>query len=125
MPTAQLDLTCDHPPSANAMWRAVGGRVIKSAAYRAWSKVTADWVAIQARKSGWRAGKNADVTITVGGPVNRQRDLDNFCKPVLDALVAGGALVSDNLIGVARIELDQNRILADGVYVRITLESGG
>lgn len=39
----------------------------------------------------------AEIRATVFGKVNAQRDLDNFLKPIGDALVASGVLPGDSL----------------------------
>ena len=88
--------TITPPPSANKLWKPVGYKLVKTDAYKRWS-----------RKAGWevKLGRNGHETLT--GPVavsislRRPRsnaDLDNRVKPVVDALQAGGAIANDKQV---------------------------
>lgn len=70
-----------YPISANKLWRAVGGRNIKSAEYRRWL-TQALWACKGAQpvKGPYR------LTILATRPDNRRRDLGNLEKAVSDAL---------------------------------------
>ena len=81
------------PPSQNAMYRAVDGKVIKSRAYR-------DWEA----KEGWalKAQKPVSIVCPIAVDVvierdalDKRRDLDNCLKAVLDLLVSQSVIPSD------------------------------
>lgn len=81
-----------YPPSANRLWRAVNGRNIKSAEYRAWLT-----------EAGWKVTvQHPDkvhgpyrMTLTATRPDNRRRDLGNLEKPVSDLLVECGVIADD------------------------------
>lgn len=74
-------VTLPYPPSANAIWRNVDGRTLKSLAYRKWLR------AAQAECVGLRRVHGPFIiTIVATRPDNRVRDLDNLAKPCLDAL---------------------------------------
>lgn len=90
-----LIFTLDMPPSTNALWRNVDGRTIKSRAYRTWLDTAAYTVSVQ--RKGVRVEGAFSVEIRIARPDRRKRDLDNRIKPLLDALVKGGAIVDDSL----------------------------
>jgi crossover junction endodeoxyribonuclease RusA len=81
------------PPSANRLWRYVGGRPIKSADYRAWLEEAAQIVAIAKTR---RTVGPFGLSVQVGRKDKRKRDIDNFLKPLLDAIQAGGAVEDDS-----------------------------
>jgi crossover junction endodeoxyribonuclease RusA len=82
-----------YPPSANSMWRHVGKRVLRSAEYEAWRKQCALIIRSETRGHGV-AGPYA-MTMQVGRPDRRRRDIDNLVKPVGDVLVLAGAVDDD------------------------------
>lgn len=95
--------TIDPPPSANAIWRNVKGRTLKSQVYRQWLK-TVSWQIAEQRN---RERCKLPCLDTLTGPcavslsLRRPRanaDLDNRIKPVLDALEAGGAIADDKQV---------------------------
>lgn len=92
------------PPSANAIWRAVrknNGRqcVIKSKSYRLWLNATVDLMRVMPAASG-----PVMVMIRAGGKgFNRQRDLDNVIKPVIDCLRHAGRIDGDTVKTVVSI----------------------
>ena len=81
------------PPSANRLWRVVGGRAICSKSYR-------DWIATAgAELMGQRPRKHQGpvaVSIRVGMPDGRKRDLDNLQKACLDLLRRHGVIEDDH-----------------------------
>lgn len=85
----------DLPPSANKIWRAVNGRVLKSAEYRSWLDAMA-WSWREQAGSQRVHGKYA-LTITIGKPDKRRRDLDNSLKALSDLLVHSGLVEDDSL----------------------------
>ncbi|MGI9463614.1 MAG: RusA family crossover junction endodeoxyribonuclease, partial [Aestuariivirgaceae bacterium] len=92
---AQVIFTITPPPSANAIWRNVKGRTLKSRVYRQWLKSESWTIATQ------RKGKTVEGPCTVVLSMRRPRanaDLDNRIKPVLDCLEAGGAIVDDKQV---------------------------
>jgi len=85
----------DLPPSANKIWRAVNGRVLKSAEYRGWLDAMAwEW---RSQAGTQRVGGKYALTITMGKPDKRRRDLDNSLKALSDLLVASGVVDDDSL----------------------------
>ena len=89
------------PPSANKIWRAVNGRVIKSAEYRKWIKEAA--VAIRTNENYRQFKGDCHVGIDVPR-IRSNMDLDNRIKPALDALQAAGVIENDS--SVTRIVAD-------------------
>ena len=90
-----MKLVLPYPPSVNAYWRAVNGRVLLSREGRNYKRRAA----IAALASGIHR-LPLDVPVVVGIAVFRPRrigDLDNTCKAILDAL-AGVAYVNDSQI---------------------------
>jgi len=81
------------PPSANSIWRAHAGRVLKSREYRAWLVATAIELRVQARcqqVKGWYA-----LHVEFGRPNKVRRDLDNLVKPLCDAIAEAGCIEGD------------------------------
>lgn len=94
-----IDLVLPWPPSANRYWRNVKGRMVKSAAARAYHD-EAFWLTVKALT---RSGQRADplvgelkVTLDFYRPA-RRGDLDNRIKVTLDAL-QGIAFKNDSQI---------------------------
>lgn len=83
----------DYPPSANAIWRAFRGRIIKSGEYRKWLDNQTLLVSLQ---KGQVLGKY-QLTITAQRKDNRRRDIDNLIKPLQDLLVRAGKVQDDSL----------------------------
>ena len=80
------------PVSTNRLWRTGKGRVFRS-------KVSDSWI----KAAGWellaqRPGQ-VEVSIALGRPDSRKRDLDNAAgKAVLDLLVAHQVIEDDSLV---------------------------
>ena len=81
------------PPSANRLWRYVGGKPLKSREYRAWLQEAA--LLIKATVRGKTIDGPYGLTVQVGRKDNRRRDIDNFLKPIGDAIQLGGAVKDD------------------------------
>lgn len=91
-----IQVRLDLPPSTNRIWRNNAGRVHKSTEYTAW-RTAAAWTIRQAAMQQSPVLGPFDLHIEAGRPDKRKRDLDNFTfKPVLDALVIGGAIRDDS-----------------------------
>lgn len=90
------------PPTANhRLIPSKGGRLITSPKMRLWKAEAKDFVASQVFEASKRTAIKGDrvaVTIHLTWPDRRKRDIDGPIKPVLDALVAGGAIEDDDLI---------------------------
>ena len=87
MTTARILLP--FPPSTNGLYRAHNGRVIKSKKYREFEKTAAGDIANQ--RPPTFHGEIA-LKLTLGRPDKRRRDIDNYCKATIDALVMAGIL---------------------------------
>lgn len=86
-------ITLPYPPSANRLWRNVGGKTLKSAAYRHWLARAAQ--AIWEQRPVSVIGPYRLTMIAIR-PDRRARDIDNLLKPVGDALAAGGVVSNDS-----------------------------
>jgi Holliday junction resolvase RusA-like endonuclease len=98
----KIYLSCPFPPSANRIWRAVGGKNIKSKEYRDW-KAEAEWrLALQMPKGGerpiWLRQLPLSLTIALTPSDDRKWDIDNRIKPVCDALQGAGWFKDDSQI---------------------------
>ena len=89
------------PPSANHIWRAIivngTSRLIKSKPYRDWLKV-----AVPLAKALGKYPSPVGVSLLVCG-CNVRSDIDNFCKPVLDALRFARVIQNDSVKHVRQI----------------------
>lgn len=74
------------PPSTNALFVQRQGRRVKTNAYRAW---------ISSAKGRITIGQIGPVLIWFLIPENRRRDIDNYIKPLMDALVTYKAIEDD------------------------------
>jgi len=92
MPILDLKL----PPSVNQLWRTGRSKVFRSSTYDAWRK-EAGWE-LQAQRPGLVEGA-VEVSIALGCPDNRKRDLDNAAgEAVLDLLVAHQVIEDDSKV---------------------------
>jgi len=90
-----IRVSLPYPPSANRLWRAVRGRQIKSADYRAWL-LEADAAITRACIAGSMPGAYV-LEILATRPDRRARDIDNLIKPVSDAVAAAGLVGNDSM----------------------------
>lgn len=111
-----MRLTLPFPPSANAYWRSVNGRVLLSKEARTYRDRCTFAAALQ-----WKAGMihgelrvHADVYFP-----NRRGDLDNRSKQILDAL-NGIAWVDDSQIYDLRLV---RHLSKENPRVEITIEA--
>ena len=92
-------ITLPHPPSVNAMFRNVRGRGrAKTDRYKVWLNA-AGWD-IKAQRPERIAGPVA-IDITVQRR-NRNSDIDNLIKPILDLLVTHGVIDDDKHVNEVR-----------------------
>lgn len=107
------------PPSANALWRAVPGKgVLKSKQYRAWLQ-EAQGVLLEHAWNGIRFGKEP-VRIRIVPPFNARRDIDNYGKATLDALVHANVLHSDRMTSVPHMEIEAGAKDQTGCLVTVS-----
>lgn len=107
------------PPSVNAAYRAVNGRVIKSARYRDWSVEAAKALATQHGKISALTGRLI-VHYGFAFPDNRRRDIANFEKALSDFLEEAGVYENDCQIDdMHMVRLDHG----NGVFVTIREKS--
>lgn len=78
-----ITFSLPYPPSANRIWRKFRGRMVRSGEYVEW--LQACRMAIPAEAIGRVRGRHS-LDIAVDRPDRRARDLDNLCKPTLDAI---------------------------------------
>lgn len=89
------------PPSANGNWRNTSGRTLLSKKAREYRKE----VELLVLANKWAKQINTPMTVTLFliPPTDHRRDLDNFAKIPLDALVKAKVLSDDSLIKDLRI----------------------
>jgi crossover junction endodeoxyribonuclease RusA len=99
-------LTLPWPPSTNHYWRNVGGRVLISAAGRAYRQEIAR-IAAAGRTRGLVQRiplvDRLSVTIVASPPDRRRRDLDNLLKSLLDALSHASVWLDDSQVDDLRV----------------------
>jgi Holliday junction resolvase RusA-like endonuclease len=96
-----LGLRLPYPPTVNTYWRRVGHKTLVSRRGREyWANVAA--VVFEAPPR--RFTRPVSVELRVTKPDNRQRDLDNLPKAVLDALEYAAVLENDSLVKRLLIE---------------------
>jgi crossover junction endodeoxyribonuclease RusA len=84
------------PPSANRMYRNIGAnRTIMSKVYREWKTSNVRSIDV---KNGFIYPSAVSIELAITPPDKRNRDLDNYIKPVLDVLEASGILENDNMV---------------------------
>ena len=114
MTLPMVAVTLPYPPSANAMWRHVGRKVLRSREYEAWRAHCS--LIIRRVTGGGRLDGPYAMTVMVGRPDRRRRDLDNTLKPVGDVLVLAGAVEDDH--HCQRIDASWSTDV-EGVFVRV------
>lgn len=92
--SGEVRLSLPFPPSINRLYRAVGGRSILSAEYRAWKAEAG--LLLNSQHPEKMLGRVA-VCVALKAPDNRRRDADNAgTKAVLDLLVAHQIIEADD-----------------------------
>ncbi len=81
------------PPTANSMWRNIGGRVILSQPYRKWRKFAAQELMVARAKS---IKGPVSILVELYSPREGEWDLDNRIKPIGDLLVANHVIEGDS-----------------------------
>lgn len=109
----------DVPPSTNNLYlNARKGRV-KSPAYRAWIKENAHSANMLTPVEG-----RFRIVYTLGGKVNKGRDLANIEKALTDLLVAVGAIPGDSIrAGLHEVVLRYDAGFACDPFVKVEIQS--
>lgn len=118
LPLAPIALVLSFPPSANALNRAVNGRVMLSKRYRFWKKTVATEIMIQRPR---KLKGRYSLVILADRPDRRRRDVDNLAKAISDALKAAEVIADDHLADEVTTRWS-NREPGKGARVWITLE---
>ncbi len=105
------------PPSVNKIWRAVGGRNIKSQPYRQW-QAEAGWELARQRPHKHEGPVKIEIGFTM--PDKRRRDLDNGQKVILDLLVTHQVIQRDDSVYVRDLRAYVDNADKPGVQVTIT-----
>ena len=92
--------TMPWPPTVNAIYRAVGGRVIKSKTYRLWKTLARNHLEQQKIN---QVKPPYQVEIVLSPPDRRRFDIDNRAKVVLDILEDVGYIENDCFVNDIRI----------------------
>jgi len=98
----EYEIFLPFPPSINTYFGIGGGRKIlksKGRKYRKECLAVMNELGLQELNLDCHFG----VTITLNPPCNRKRDVDNFLKPVLDALTHASFWSDDSLVDDLRV----------------------
>jgi crossover junction endodeoxyribonuclease RusA len=118
-----INVRLSWPPSVNNYYAVVRGRKILSKRGRDYKKQCKFELMVQRPLRGLRT--RLEVAIDAYPPDNRKRDIDNLCKPVLDALQDYG-MFNDAQIDDLRIRRLETQKGAGFVRVRVSqIESKG
>lgn len=110
-------ISIPYPPSANRLWRNVGGKTIKSEEYRLWLDA-ASWE-IRAQRPR-RVDGPYTLEIIADAPDRRGRDIDNLIKPISDVLKLAGVYADDKAARKVSAEWS-DAAPAKGAQVRATV----
>ena len=96
--TTPLIIDLPLPPSTNNLYYNVQGKGrVKSREYRKWQES----VVLRFRNIGWFEDA---VSVHIRVPHDRRRDIDNYAKPILDALVNHGVIRDDRYVDYLTVE---------------------
>ena len=102
-----IHFTIPAGPSTNRMYRSGKGRLYKSKLYKAWLHDA--WGEILVQVTPELLPGQVAVTIVAQPKDGRVRDVDNYCKAVLDGLEFWGFLTNDkqvNQLSIIRLDPD-------------------
>lgn len=107
-----ISLTLPIPPSTNTLYRNAAGRGrVKTARYLTWQRAAGNELVAQRPKP--IAG---DVDVSIQVPRDDRRDIDNYCKGLLDLLVVHGLIEDDRFV----VALHVSKLsMADGRACRV------
>lgn len=91
-----IDIMLPMPPSANAIWRGTGARVVKSVEYKRWL-VHAGMVIQMAKAAGEIRPFAGKYMLLLALPPTMRGDIDNRHKAVNDLLQSVGLIENDSL----------------------------
>lgn len=92
------------PPTVNHYYTVARNRKILSPGGRAYKKYAVECMMVQGVPKLSAEEKPFGLSIIARPPDKRHRDLDNLLKPILDSLVAYGAIPDDWMIDDLRIQ---------------------
>lgn len=93
VPRSKSRVTLPIPPSVNNLFATVGGKRVRSRAYKAWLKnVEGPLLEMQIPSKF-----PVIISVVVFGRLKTNRDLDNLLKPVGDAMVTCNVLPGDSV----------------------------
>lgn len=94
-----VQITLPFPPSVNGYWRAFRGRNILSKRGREYREDAMGAIAKAMMAGGFPPlAHRLKVSLDLHPPDARRRDIDNYCKGVLDALTHAGVWLDDEQI---------------------------
>ena len=103
------------PPSANAMYRILrNGKRVKTSRYLKWRN-SAGYIM---RASLPSQSRKTPLEVTIRAAVSRRRDIDNVCKPTLDALQCCGVIPDDRWVDKLTVE----RAPGGGETIEVSVE---
>ena len=89
--------TFDFPPSVNTHWRTYRGRMILSERGRDYRAAVCETLS-RYESADWPLTGRLGVYIVLQRGDRRKYDIDNYVKPILDALQAGGVIEDDEQV---------------------------
>lgn len=104
-PGTDLEAELPLPPSVNNLFITRGNRRVKSPGYRTWLSLVAPILRRLISPNRFPV----EIVVTVHGPLNMARDLDNMLKPVGDALVIAEVIPGDSVAHVRRWSIEWAR----------------
>lgn len=99
----KVTITLPFPPSVNTYYAVVRGRKILSKKGREYKKETFSLIAESGSANRAMTGR-LQVAVRLTPPDRRSRDIDNYCKALLDAITNAGVWGDDSQI--KRIVID-------------------
>lgn len=114
-----LSFELQYPPSVNTYWRRVGVRTIVSEAGRRYQES----VKAVIRHSGFAKKLDCPVTLHIEAypPDDRERDIDNILKGILDSLKVGGVFVKDSWVKKLDVEMHRPHRPDGLIYIEVSL----
>lgn len=106
MPLLPEPLSLPWPPTVNQYWRSLGrGRVVLSQKAREYKKAVKDTVLAHHANLGLSCP--ISIAVALHPPSKHRRDIDNYCKGLLDALTAAGVWQDDRQVKRLLVEMQE------------------